>query len=313
MNEEQVIKLGPLLGIEGEYDYSVIFLSLQDLEIKDIILRLSIGGKEQNVTCENKQKLHKTFRYKFAFTLKKADESHRVAYSIHNKQQKIKNNNNADNWEFIVPGITTIPKVGYASCNGTNKKMPEQLTDKDYVMWERMLQAHLKEDLKYSFHCLVLGGDQVYADPIWDYVTYFKKNKLLGRKSSLKIAAHKIDDNDLDSLANKIEEFYEKLYIDSWSRKAVSNVMSSIPTIMMWDDHDIFDGWGSHSKELQESPIFQLIFKVAKKYFTLLQIRTTNNNFVRFDDQFLLRLSFRNYEIITLDNRSHRSMQEIMI
>ena len=27
-----------------------------------------------------------------------------------------------------------------------------------------------------------------------------------------------------------------------------------MPTVMMWDDHDIFDGWGSYSPEMQRSP-----------------------------------------------------------
>jgi hypothetical protein len=27
---------------------------------------------------------------------------------------------------------------------------------------------------------------------------------------------------------------------------------------MSWDDHDIFDGWGSYPEELQESAVFQV-------------------------------------------------------
>ena len=39
----------------------------------------------------------------------------------------------------------------------------------------------------------------------------------------------------------------------------VSTAMSSIPNVMMWDDHDIFDGFGSYDKELQTCPVFKVI------------------------------------------------------
>jgi hypothetical protein len=34
-------------------------------------------------------------------------------------------------------------------------------------------------------------------------------------------------------------------------------MLAVIPTIMMWDDHDIIDGWGSYPPARQNSPIFQ--------------------------------------------------------
>ena len=45
--------------------------------------------------------------------------------------------------------------------------------------------------------------------------------------------------------------------------------------VMTWDDHDIFDGWGSYAMELQFCPVFQGVFFFARKFFCLFQQHTT--------------------------------------
>jgi hypothetical protein len=41
---------------------------------------------------------------------------------------------------------------------------------------------------------------------------------------------------------------------------------------MMWDDHDIFDGWGSWPADRQSSPVYQGLFATARDQFALLQL-----------------------------------------
>ncbi|HPE71554.1 MAG TPA: hypothetical protein PK018_05160 [Candidatus Competibacter sp.] len=41
--------------------------------------------------------------------------------------------------------------------------------------------------------------------------------------------------------------------------------MASIPSIAMWDDHDIFDGWGSYDEERQNCPVYQGIYPIARR------------------------------------------------
>lgn len=47
---------------------------------------------------------------------------------------------------------------------------------------------------------------------------------------------------------------------------------------MMWDDHDIFDGWGSYPPELQNCPVFSGIFFVARKFYLLFQCHAAEDN-----------------------------------
>ena len=46
------------------------------------------------------------------------------------------------------------------------------------------------------------------------------------------------------SPARRREAMAEK-YRLNWSRDPVRRVLANVPTYMMWDDHDIRDGWGS--------------------------------------------------------------------
>lgn len=181
-------------------------------------------------------------------------------------------------------------------------------------MWERLWNAHINHHWKESgLHALILSGDQIYADSIWKEVPYFKKHKLLGRNSTKKVINHPpLDSEEKNKLKKSTSEFYETAYIKSWGAPAIAKVLSSIPTIMMWDDHDIFDGWGSHQKELQETELFEIIGNIARKYFETLQIRGKNNPAIFGNGHYSQHINFRNYEIIALDNRTFRRPDNIM-
>jgi hypothetical protein len=83
---------------------------------------------------------------------------------------------------------------------------------------------------------------------------------------------------------------------------------------MMWDDHDIFDGWGSYPEDLHNSPVFQAIFTTAKHYFELLQLRSRYNKSLLNHDAFhcAFAFQFRGYHILALDNRSERTLRQVM-
>ncbi len=69
----------------------------------------------------------------------------------------------------------------------------------------------------------------------------------------------------------QVERFFENLYLTRWAQPEVSAALASIPSLMMWDDHDIFDGWGSYLFDQHNCPVYQGIFEVAKTYFQLFQ------------------------------------------
>lgn len=70
-----------------------------------------------------------------------------------------------------------------------------------------------------------------------------------------------------------------------------ADAMARIPTVMMWDDHDIFDGWGSYSEAMQSSPVFQTLFKHARRAFWVFQMQHRLGDLPALEDQDLPNLS----------------------
>ena len=73
------------------------------------------------------------------------------------------------------------------------------------------------------------------------------------------------------SFRSQLADFFRGLYPNRWSQAAVAEALATIPTLMMWDDHDIMDGWGSYEKKLHECDVYGAIFASAKETFALYQ------------------------------------------
>lgn len=307
-----MISLGPLLGIEGDYQYSLVLLLPLDLEEKPLKLCLSFGGGKHELDVRACDTLRANRLYRCIIPIEKAPQPYEVTYRVIRDGQPLANTAGQSEWTFVVPGTDTLPKIGFASCNGSSSHFPSEMSNADYIMWDRLWDNHETDGLDYSFHGLLLCGDQIYADPIWERISYFKDHDLLGWRSTKKMSSHTVDPRDKADLIKEIENFYEDLYIASWSKAPVSRVLASIPSAMMWDDHDIIDGWGSYPKALQNCELFAAIFEVAKRYFELLQVRTRENASLISNTHYSQHISFRNYEILILDNRSFRRQDQIM-
>ncbi|MCP5364807.1 MAG: alkaline phosphatase family protein [Hyphomicrobiales bacterium] len=164
---------------------------------------------------------------------------------------------------FTVPGRGQDPRVAYASCNGlSNPGELRKLGDKN-ILWRDLLDKHAEQ----PFHLLLMGGDQIYADQIWQSVRSL-------RQLSEQSHARRLRSKPSATTLRQIERFYADTYSERWTEPAVSQALASIPSVMMWDDHDIFDGWGSYSAEQQDSPTFRAIFDAARRAFVLFQLQT---------------------------------------
>lgn len=81
------------------------------------------------------------------------------------------------------------------------------------------------EDAKPQF--ILMMGDQLYLDE--DGLDMFKDH--------------------LNSTAKVRRKAIVEKYRVNWSRPAVRKVFANVPIYMMWDDHDIRDGWGSGASD----------------------------------------------------------------
>jgi len=63
-------------------------------------------------------------------------------------------------------------------------------------------------------------------------------------------------------------------YLEIYGQPQISHILARVPSLMMWDDHDIFDGWGSHKKWFHDSMVAKGMFACAREAFCLMQLCT---------------------------------------
>jgi len=60
-----------------------------------------------------------------------------------------------------------------------------------------------------------------------------------------------------EAMAEEATYFYFTHYRQHWCSRHLADALACIPQVMMWDDHDIFDGWGSYPHALLTCSVFQ--------------------------------------------------------
>ncbi len=100
-------------------------------------------------------------------------------------------------------------------------------------MWDCLndvLERHYERDLRF----VIAGGDQVYSDgvktlDIWKYL-----NKTMKKEGG-----------ELLPSREDMVSWYRDIYHGYWGFPGVRRAFAGYPTYMIWDDHEIGDGWGS--------------------------------------------------------------------
>ena len=229
------------------------------------------GGSVKGVPLKH-QPLNDRSVWRFAWSVVQGERERAVAYTVAGKSHN-----------FFVPAKAKTRdythRVAYASCNGfSSVKDMKGVRDQD-AMWRVLLGQHAQpvhwegmQDRRRPYHLLVLGGDQLYSDEIWGRLKTLRDWNDLSDDDKGKEPGRKIKKKEL---LEEIERFYFDLYCRQWAREGIAEVLASIPALMMWDDHDIFDGWGSYSEEQQNWKVFQHIFEGAREHFCLFQLQAT--------------------------------------
>ncbi len=149
----------------------------------------------------------------------------------------------------------TLPENGYKeqldfllmSCHN-----PETAKDDGYegfAVW-RQIPEIMSQNKNVRF--AVLAGDQMYGDDVETEV----------------LSEHNL---------RKKQELYLGMYRRFWNNVYYRKVLSSLPAVLMWDDHDITDGWGSREDSYAEDnsaefkPEWKGLFEAAQSVFKLMQ------------------------------------------
>jgi hypothetical protein len=141
-----------------------------------------------------------------------------------------------------LPEDTRGVRIAYASCNDQTQTDDPRGRSAKFV--ERFARVAL---LDSSVRIVFFGGDQIYADDV--------------------ARGHKQHPGD-DAGAKR---GYGNLYLRQWNRPALRDVMAHLSTLMMWDDHDIYDGYGSIGDEGRPNEVSRL-FGIAAAAFDAHQL-----------------------------------------
>ena len=160
-----------------------------------------------------------------------------------------------------LPARGGMLRLAFAACNGAEDDAAvDALPGGRAHLWRHLAARHRTD----SFHLLVLGGDQIYADALWKLPSIRAWSAQPRRK---RLAAP-----FTETMRAELETHYLAAYAAAFGDPAVADVLASIPSLMIWDDHDIVDGWGSRPGAWQASPVARGLFETARRAFCLMQL-----------------------------------------
>lgn len=289
--------LGPILHFRGEqgdrWRVSALFLIEGDEEPHD----LTVDGVRLKVPPRHIYTQGVRHIWRFDFAVPRGETDIRTGYGFENGER----------WYFTAPAKGALPRLAYTACNGVEDEAEIRKHEAPRnARWAHLNGSHRSQ----PYHLLLQGGDQLYADALWrDYAPLRAWRDLPVRDRGTVPFTPEME--------NAAEVYFFDLYLANWRPAEIAAMLSSTPSIMMWDDHDIFDGWGSHPEELQSTPVFQGIYAVARRCFALFQLGMNESDlpeaFAMADHGSLSHgYKIGDVGILVLDLRSERTTDRVM-
>jgi len=151
----------------------------------------------------------------------------------------------------------TLPEDGYGrqldfllmSCHHPETKKDDGFDG--FAVWHQMPEIiNVEQNANVRFAILV--GDQIYADEV--------EAKVLKERDP-----------------RKKQELYLRVYEKFWDNIDYRKVLCRLPAVLMWDDHDITDGWGSREDSFKTKNSGEFrddwmeLFGTAKEMFRIMQ------------------------------------------
>lgn len=248
--------VGPVLGFRGsqngEWRTCALVVTSGDAAPPELSWVVSDDGS-QNTSERTHLKSFDGFKvWRFDWGVEQGEREQVVSYTL----------GDSVNYSYNVPARGDAPRIAYSSCAGFHSLKDMKEMSKN-AMWDVLADQHQEK----AYHLMIMGGDQVYSDLIWDEVEPLREwlDKPLDQR---------VYEEFTGEMREEVERFYFHLYRKRWRQKEPAEVMSQVPSLMMWDDHDIFDGWGSYPKDQQESAVYKGVYEQAREHFRLFQLQS---------------------------------------
>ena len=212
--------------------------------------------------------------YRYSIKIPLMDQEQMVKYSLDGKFKS--------NYRFFIPSRSRNFNTVAYSCNGFSLSVDTK--NFNGSLWFDILKKHSN----IHYNVMLGGGDQIYSDSIKIYCSRVKD--WLETKQPITKYATKVT----PEFRKEMENFYLKEYLEWYgfgywrgstddsktTQRCFPLAMATIPSINIWDDHDIIDGFGSYSSTFMKTDVFSSIGKAAYKYYMLFQHHVSNDHTV---------------------------------
>jgi hypothetical protein len=299
--------IGPILSFKGQNENKWYLSAL-------IIYRTDNNEEEIDIDCKNAQiddkKIEKikTIIYddksykiwKIFWSILQTTEKQEIRYVIIVDDIELSN-------IIHVPAIGMNPHMMFTSCNGFQNDNDKKKMNGIKPIWTKIYKRHKLD----PYNLMLMSGDQIYSDGgLWELSELQSWHPLNDKENNLEIT-NKID---ITKLKDQLEKHFFNLYYSKYSEEIYRECIAEIPSINMWDDHDIFDGWGSYENDITFGTIGRLIYNIAREYFIIFQLhesllfKCTNKT----TDNLSTSYKFNEVGLVVMDTRSDRCDNYIM-
>jgi hypothetical protein len=296
--------VGPILGFRGskggEWHTCALIVTGRDVEPPDLTWSSAHQDAENRADRVELKSFGDSTVWRFDWKVAQTPDEQTVTYSLPD----------GATFGYCVPALNKPLRIAYASCAGFSSLKEIKKVESKNAMWKKLSEQHRDA----PFHLMLMGGDQVYADSVWDIVKPVR--------DWLDEALDVFDDWErtefTDEMRAEVADFYFELYRRRWSQPEPAEVMNQVPSLMMWDDHDIFDGWGSYPPKQQKSKLFEGIYQQAREHFRLFQLQSSDAELSpdmlpgRSDENLSYAYRIGKLGIVALDMRSERTQERVM-
>ncbi len=150
--------------------------------------------------------------------------------------------------------------LAYVSCNGQEHGDLDRPDETRNAMWRRLGERHREAPL----HLLLHGGDQIYADEV-------PRAHPLSRDWPKSVSSDP-PEAELAAMTRALDAAFFARYTAQFAQADFAWLAARVPSLAMWDDHDICDGWGSLPAPKLDSAVGRRLFATARTHFLIFQL-----------------------------------------
>ena len=293
------IILGPILGFRGTkagWWYTSALIVVQGSTMPPQLTVTASSGPQTEAKAVLLKTEGDSYVWRLDWGVQQTNTELQVLYTV----------NGGSTYGYVVPEQNKPLRICYGSCFGVHTLQDVNKVKNKNAMWKVLQRVHAEK----PYHLFFLGGDQVYSDQVWEMVPQLRE----WLSKSLK---KRVEAPFTPEMEEQVRQFYFNLYVQMWRQPHPASLLSQIPTLMMWDDHDIFDGWGSYAIALQECAVFKGIYTQARDHFRIFQLQAQHdsdlgNATVLGKKGFTYAHRLGDLALVALDLRSERTLNQVI-